>query len=130
VRNFRTVVDEQDDVVSMALIGELDMAEVEAFERELGRLEAAAPATLVLDLSDLVLIDSHGLSALLDAEARARAEGRELVLVPPPDQVMQVFRITLLDQRFVWLDADVPSVVPELSDAVGRLRRRVAQPAD
>jgi anti-sigma B factor antagonist len=131
VRNFRLIVDEQDDVVSMALVGELDMAEIEAFEGELERVEAGHPGTLVLDLSELVLIDSHGLSALLDAEARARAQGRRLVLVPPPDQVMQVFRITLLDQRFVWLDEDVsPSVFPEVSAAVGRLRRRVAEPAD
>jgi anti-anti-sigma factor len=130
VRNFRLVVDEQDDVVSMALIGELDMAEIEGFEGELQRIEAANPATLVLDLSQVVLIDSHGLSALLDAEARARADDRALVLVPPPDPVMHVFRITLLDQRFVWLDAGSGSVVPELSDAVGRLRRRVAEPAD
>src|SRR5262245_59966570 len=109
----------------MALVGELDMAEIEAFERELERIEAGTTASLVLDLSELVLIDSHGLSALLDVEARARAHGRQLVLVPPPEQVMQVFRITLLDQRFVWLDEDAPSVAPELDAAVGRLRRRV-----
>ena len=127
MRNFRLVADEQADVVSMALIGELDMAEVEMFERELQRIEESPPALLMLDLSELVLIDSHGLSALLDAEARARDQGRRLVLVPPPDQVMQVFRITLLDQRFEWLD---PEASADLGDAVGRLRRRVAEPAD
>jgi anti-sigma B factor antagonist len=127
MRNFRLVVDEQAAAVSMALIGELDMAEAEIFERELERIEENPPPLLVLDLSELVLIDSHGLSALLDAEARARDQGRRVVLVPPPDQVMQVFRITLLDQRFEWLDSETPA---EVGDAVGRLRRRVAEPAD
>src|SRR5262245_13616395 len=124
VRNFRLVVDEQDAVASVALVGELDMAEVGALENELVRLEEQRPALLVLDLSELSLVDSHGLSALLDTETRARRDGRRLVLVPPPDQVMQVFRITLLDKRFEWQSAE-SEAGDSVADALERLRRRV-----
>src|SRR5262245_4603552 len=125
VRNFRLVVDELDGVTSVALVGELDMAEVGALEAELARVEEQHPALLVLDLSELSLVDSHGLSALLDTETRARRDGRRLVLVPPPDQVMQVFRITLLDQRFEWHSSSELEPGDPVVDAVERLRRRV-----
>ena len=125
MRNFRLVVEELDDVASVALVGELDMAEIGALETELARLEEQRPALLVLDLSELSLVDSHGLSALLDTETRAQRDGRRLVLVPPPDQVMQVFRITLLDKRFEWHTSSESEPGDPVADAVGRLRRRV-----
>jgi anti-sigma B factor antagonist len=99
------LTDVHGSTVAVALVGELDMAEADAFEEELRRLEETWPELLVVDLSELTLIDSHGLSALMQADARARAEQRRLVLVPAPDAVMQVFRITLLDRRFAWVDA-------------------------
>jgi anti-sigma B factor antagonist len=124
VRNFRLVVDEVEGVSSVALVGELDMAEVGGLETELARLEGQQPSLLVLDLSELSLVDSHGLSALLDTETRARRDGRRLVLVPPPDAVMQVFRITLLDQRFEWRHSSEAESDDPVAEAIGRLRRR------
>ena len=125
MRNFRLVVDELDGVACVALVGELDMAEIGTLETELARLEEQRPALLVLDLSELSLVDSHGLSALLDTETRARRDGRRLVVVPPPDQVMQVFRITLLDKRFEWHASSESEPGDPVADALGRLHRRV-----
>jgi anti-anti-sigma factor len=126
---LQMVVERGGDGVRMALSGELDMAEVGAFEDELRPLEQSRPAVLVLDLSGLVVIDSHGLSALLDAEARARDQGHRLVLVPPGDPVMQVFRITLLDRRFEWIEPPEPATVDgALRAAVSSLPARGVQP--
>ena len=72
MRAFRLHVDRHGDVAAVACVGELDMAEVDSFEDELRRLEDGGPSSLVIDLSELTLIDSHGLSALLDADARCR----------------------------------------------------------
>jgi anti-sigma B factor antagonist len=128
VRAFRLHVDRHGDIAAVACVGELDMAEVDGFEDELRRLEDGGPETLVIDLSELTLIDSHGLSALLDADARARGTARQLVLVPPPDPVMQVFRITLLDRRFAWADPDEPAGLPEdLLAALRSLRAAVGR---
>jgi anti-anti-sigma factor len=98
------LTDVHGSTVAVALVGELDMAEVDSFEDELRRLEDSKPELLVVDLSELTLIDSHGLSALMQVDARSRAAQRRLVLAPPPEAVMQVFRITLLDRRFTWVD--------------------------
>jgi anti-sigma B factor antagonist len=115
--------------VRLALTGELDMAEVGAFEGELRLVEQADPAVLLLDLSGLAVIDSHGLSALVDAEARARDRGRRLVLVPPADPVMQVFRITLLDRRFEWIGPDEHALLDDvLRAAVPSRPARGARP--
>ncbi len=69
---FQILVDRQNSAVTLALLGELDMAEVDAFEGELRRIEQSHPPLIAIDLSALELIDSYGLSTLLDAEARAR----------------------------------------------------------
>ena len=127
MRAFRLHVDRHGDVAAVACVGELDMAEVDSFEDELRRLEDGGPSSLVIDLSELTLIDSHGLSALLDADARARVAGRRLMLVPPSDPVMQVFRITLLDRRFEWADPDGPSLEGELAAALQNLRAAVTR---
>ena len=74
------------------------------FQDELRRIEQSRPPLIAIDLSALELIHSYGLSTLLDAEARAREAGRRLVLVPPPDQLMRVFRLTLVDRRFEWIE--------------------------
>lgn len=124
VRRLRVFVDRRGDVVSIALEGELDVAEADAFETELQQIEEAHPRVLVIDLSGLTLIDSHGLSALLDADARARAEGRRLVLVPPSGPIMRVFQITLLDRQFEWADPSSPATLDqELRDAVAAAQR-------
>jgi anti-sigma B factor antagonist len=125
---LRLAVDEQDRFSCVALVGELDAGEVNGFERKLVRLEQAQPPLLVIDLRDVRFIDSHGLSALLDAEARARGDGRRLMLTRPPDSVMRVFQITLLDQRFEWLGRDAGDALEfGLSNALDRLRQRAAE---
>ena len=125
---LRLAVDEQDRFSCVVLVGELDAGEVNGFERKLVRLEQAQPPLLVVDLRDVGFIDSHGLSALLDAEARARGDGRRLMLTRPPDSVMRVFQITLLDQRFEWLGRDAGDALEfGLSNALDRLRQRAAE---
>jgi len=126
MRSFKLLVEEQAEAALVLLVGELDMTEVDALELELRRIEATNPELVVLDLSQLTLIDSHGLSALLDADARARSEGRRLVLVPPPDAIMHVFRITLLDRRFEWADPRSAALRQDFVEALLRLRSRAA----
>lgn len=85
--------------VVLELRGELDMAGVANFERELAAAEAEAPAELVVDLDGLRFMDSSGLRALVAADDRARREGRTLSIVPGPPAVRRVFEITQLDAR-------------------------------
>lgn len=87
----------------LKLRGELDMAEIERFEAALADLEQARPPEIVVDLAGLDFIDSSGLSALLDADARARREQRRLLMTRPSESIMRMLRLTLLDRRFEWV---------------------------
>ena len=91
-------------VVHVALRGELDLSSVNKVQDELRRVEAGAPAIVVLDLSKLSFLDSTGLRCLVTADQRARDEGRRLVLVRGPDPVQRVFSITRLEERLEIVD--------------------------
>jgi len=102
--SLQIAVDEQSGSATMALAGELDMVESDRVARELLRLELSRPRRIVLDLSGLTFLDSHGLATLLDAADQSASLGCNLLLVAPPEPIMQLFRITLLDRRFQWTE--------------------------
>ena len=101
--------EDRDGLVHVALVGELDLSTVAKVQEELRRVEAASPATLVVDLSKLTFLDSTGLRCIVTADERARAEGRRIVIVRGPDPVQRVFAITRLEERLEMVD-DVNSV--------------------
>jgi anti-sigma B factor antagonist len=96
--------EDRDGLVRMALVGELDLSSVAKVQEELRRIEADAPATLVVDLSKLTFLDSTGLRCIVTADERARAEGRRIVIVRGPDAVQRVFAITRLEERLEIVD--------------------------
>lgn len=87
------------EMVVVALVGELDISSAPRVEKELGIVEAAAPATIVLDLSQLEFMDSTGLRIVVSGDARARQRGGRFVVVRGPEPVQRIFRITRLDDR-------------------------------
>lgn len=90
--------------VTISLKGELDLSSVGKVQEELRRVEAEAPAVLVLDLSDLTFLDSTGLRTVVTADERARENGRRFVVVRGPDAVQRVFAITRLEERLEMVD--------------------------
>jgi len=66
--------------VRVILRGELDMETGPRAEEELLRAEDGAPPVLVLDLREVTFFDSTGLQLVLDADVRAREEGRRFVI--------------------------------------------------
>jgi anti-sigma B factor antagonist len=101
--------EDRNGLVHVALVGELDLSTVAKVQEELRRVEASAPATLVVDLSKLTFLDSTGLRCIVTADERARAEGRRIVIVRGPDAVQRVFAITRLEERLEMVD-DADSV--------------------
>ncbi len=97
----------------LAVRGELDLSEASRLEQELAAVERNGPKTLVIDLRGLSFIDSSGLRVILEADVRARHDGRRLVLVPGPEQVHRIFLIALLDKRLEFLeDPDASGAEP------------------
>ncbi len=84
----------------IALRGELDLAGAAALEQELARLQADVSDAVVLDLRSVEFMDSSGLRAIAVSAQRAQARGQRFALVPGAAQVMRVFDITRMRERF------------------------------
>jgi len=64
---------------------------------------------VVLDLSEVEIIDAAGLGALVDLHVRVTQSGAELVLLNPHVNVLEVLRMTRLDSVFTVCSLQGPS---------------------
>jgi anti-anti-sigma factor len=78
----------------LTLVGELDMASSDLLEQALAAEDLAAPATLVLDLQQLLFIDSTGLRVILTTLERCRERGQEFAITPGSQQVQRLLSVT------------------------------------
>ena len=103
--DFRILTDRSGSRVEIAIHGELDLATapqlVTAFERvsELEGIELA-----LVDLRKLEFLDSTGLEAIMQFEARSREQGVDLVVVRGPRAVERLFSVMQLDQKLRIVD--------------------------
>jgi anti-anti-sigma factor len=97
-------VEERGPTVRLRLAGELDISSAGAIEVELKRIEDAKPEVVVLDLHEVRFIDSTGLRVVITADERAREGGWRFSIVPGPEAVQRVFRITRLEERLDFVE--------------------------
>ncbi|MDX6674879.1 MAG: anti-sigma factor antagonist [Solirubrobacteraceae bacterium] len=90
-------------VVCVALSGDLDMSSAYRLDEELRRIEHTGPDTVVVDLRELVFMDSAGLSRLLAAHRRARRGRWRFGLTRGPAAVERMLRMTASGERFLTL---------------------------
>lgn len=93
----------RDDLTLVTLGGELDIYTVGSFRQDLDQLDPAS-SLLVIDLTDVTLLDSSGLGALVSLLNRARAGQGQLGLICPHRRLRRVFEITGLRRAFVFGD--------------------------
>ena len=86
-----------------------EMAEVNALIR-------GACCDIVLDMSDLTLLTSSGISKLLRLRKRQIEAGRRLILASPRDRVWGVFLATGLDPIFEFAATVTEAIVRLQSD--------------
>jgi anti-sigma B factor antagonist len=86
------------------LVGELDLAEVEALQEELDRLCADGLSELTVDLSELDFLDSTGLHLLIKLRSRCASQELPLKLVPGPPAVQRLFQLTGTDVQFTFVE--------------------------
>jgi anti-anti-sigma factor len=90
-------------VVRVALCGELDLSSAYCADAELRRIERTGPDTLIVDLRELVFMDSAGLSRLLAANQRARRGGWRFGLIRGCETVERMLRMTATHEHFLTL---------------------------
>jgi anti-sigma B factor antagonist len=86
---------------------EIDITNAAALRSALLQAAADGHRTLVVDMTQTKFCDSSGLHTLIAAHKRAKAEGREMLLVIPGTAVLRVFAITAMDRvipNFTSLD--------------------------
>jgi anti-sigma B factor antagonist len=80
-------------VMTVALVGEFDLAAAPDIEAAVRCAEALA-ACVVVDLGRVEFLDSTGLHVLLAATARARQRGAQVVITQPSDCVWRLLELT------------------------------------
>ena len=79
--------------------GRIDAAVAIAFKDRMRALTEGAPATVILDLSDVSFIDSSGLGSIVAAMKQMGTQ-RKLHLAGLTPNVDRVFRLTRMDKVF------------------------------
>ncbi len=92
------------DTHTIALAGEMDLANAPDVERELVRAESTNATAIVVDLSELTFMDSTGIRLLITAHARSREDGGRLQLIRPPARVFRVLCIAGVDKLLPFAD--------------------------
>ena len=87
----------------IAAAGELDLSTAQVLEAELRKAESSDAERIVVDLSDLVFMDSAGPNLLLRAEARSRSDSNRLRVVAGPPRIQRVFELTKTDRVLPFL---------------------------
>jgi anti-sigma B factor antagonist len=82
------------DIHTIALTGELDLANAPMVEDELTRVEGSDAVAIIVDLSGLTFIDSTGIRLLVSAQARARSDAGRLTLLRGQAPVQRVFELS------------------------------------
>jgi anti-sigma B factor antagonist len=80
--------------------GEIHVSTAPEFDGILSAAIDGGRTSLVLDLSDVMFIDSTGLSVLLNALRRVTRAGGQMALVCTNLTVLRLFEITRLDSTF------------------------------
>jgi anti-anti-sigma factor len=97
-------VSESGGVRLLRLTGELDMAGVDRFERQLASDQTPGAETFVLDMRGLTFIDSSGLRAVIMADRRVRAGGGRFIVVMGPERVNHVMEMTGVAKHIELVD--------------------------
>lgn len=93
-------LDRVGDTTALRISGELDALSCPALRPVLDAVVEGAPRSVTVNLSELVLIDSSGVGAMVSLYKRIRAIGGEVRFVGLSAQPLVVFRLLRLHRAF------------------------------
>lgn len=91
-------------VVSVRILGELDLATAPRLEAELEHLHGDEMERAIVDLRELVFLDSTGLETIVKFHKRASGEGVDVAVVRGPRAVERLFAVMQLDRTLNLVD--------------------------
>ncbi len=93
-----TVTHRPDGTAVLAPVGRLNMVSAEGLRHAIDSLVEDGFPRIVVDLSEVVFMDSSGLGALIGGVKGARRAGGDLRIAAPPEQVRLVLRLTNMER--------------------------------
>jgi anti-anti-sigma factor len=102
--NFQIDTRRDGTAIVLAVSGELDLASSPALRTELARADDAGADLVILDLRELVFMDSTGLSVLVKAHQHAAESGRRFAVVRGGKQVERLLSLTGVAERLLVVD--------------------------
>jgi anti-sigma B factor antagonist len=100
-RLFEATIENGDGMTIVRAAGEIDVASAPELDQMLGQAGDAGVPLVIVDLSEVSLLDSTGLGVLISHLDRLKAkDGTEMRLVATTPNILKVFSITGLDQVF------------------------------
>jgi anti-sigma B factor antagonist len=96
--------------VILELAGEIDMERSVEVKQKLKELFQKKPSRLVVNMSDVKLIDSSGLATLVGALRWCRTNGSTLRLAGMAENVRSIFEICRLDTIFQICDTEAEAL--------------------
>src|SRR4051812_11476832 len=121
--SFESSVENLDTAAAVVVArGEIHLATAPEFSERLNTAIAEGRTRVVVDLTEVVFIDSTGLSVLLNALRRITRAGGTLVLACANPTVLRLFAVTKMDTTFpiVATREEALARVGALSDGDGR----------
>lgn len=97
-------IEDRDSTAVLSLGGELDISTADKLEEAVRSARTNNPETVVLDLRGLTFMDSSGLRTLIETRKRLKEAGIRLMLVRGPEVVDKIFKITMTDIQFEFVE--------------------------
>jgi anti-anti-sigma factor len=97
-----------DGQTTLAVDGEIDAANVDAFEAILDVVAKADTGTVIVDLTDLDFMDVRGINAMFRVRTAIESLGRPFVLRHPPQSVRRILEV-LRPEMVVETDIQRPA---------------------
>jgi anti-sigma B factor antagonist len=96
-------------IIRLSIEGELDAVTVSDLRVEIEKLLMRQIGRVEVDLSQLRMLDSSGVGALVSLYKQVRARGGEVVVLGLRDQPLAIFRLLRLDRVMVGAELKAPT---------------------
>ena len=96
---FSTIDDDASELV-LKLGGQLDALSASELLPTIDKIISEKRAMIVVELSELELIDSSGVAAIVALYKRSRAVGSKLRVIGARDQPLAIFKLLRMDKVF------------------------------
>jgi anti-anti-sigma factor len=101
-------------IVGVVLRGRMDVRRVPQIEGEFQRITTSGKKPVIVDLSEVDLMNSVGVAMLIESANILRANGIPMILLNPRPRVEHVIRIAHIDQLL--------PIVFDLSEALTKIK--------